>query len=225
MKPRFFEIIKKCEEKNPKAQPKNDKRRVPQHLTHHIINSVSFEDILLHFNFEVDDSGEELRVLCPFHSDTSPSLDANNEKGVFLCRSCGASGTKIDFIKEYLNVGFGEALSIMASIKGISGFEPKDEILAAVKQYELEEARSKKNREMRIGGLILDDFNIKISSICRDHLLDYPEDWDFIEKVYRNLDAWIAGEDRVNLKKLDRTLMKMLRGHKEKIIAKRNEDT
>lgn len=224
MKPSFVSIIKKCEEKKTEAttQPR---RMIPTHLARHIIDSVSFEEVLLHFNFEVIDLGGEFRVLCPFHNDTSPSLDANNEKGVFLCRACGASGSVLDFVKGYLSVGFAEAVGVMASIKGITGFEPKDQIDAAVKQYELEEARAEKNKELRIGGLTLDDFNIKISSICRDHLLDYPEDWEFVEKVYRRLDTWIDDKDRVSLKKLDRSLMKMLREHKEQIIAKRNENS
>lgn len=225
MKPSFFSIVKKCEEKNPKAQSTSVKRSIPQHLTRHIIDSVSFEDIFLHFNFEVHDLGEEIRILCPFHDDTAPSLDASKDKGVFLCRACQASGTKIDFIKDYLKVGFMEAIRIMASIKGITGFEAKDELVAAVRQYEMDEARSQKNREMRIGGLVLDDFNIKISSICRDHLLQYPEDIDFIEKVYAHLDEWIDNKDRDKLKKLDRTLMQMLRAHKETIIAARNENS
>jgi hypothetical protein len=224
MKPSFINIVKKCEDKK-EAPPKNTRKIIPQHLTRHIIESINFEEVLLHFNFEVQDLGEEIRVLCPFHNDTTPSLDANKDKGVFICRSCGASGSIIDFIKGYLNVGFGEAINIMAAIKGITGFEPKDEIIAAVKQYEIEEARYQKNKELRIGGLTLDDFDVKISSICRDHLIEYPEDWDFIEKVYRKLDIWIREKDRVNLKRLDRSLMKMLREHKEKIIVSRNENS
>jgi len=221
----FINIIKKCENKNSEASQKRSYTNIPQHLTHHIIESVNFEDIFLHFNFEIQDLGEELRVLCPFHNDTTPSLDASKEKGVFICRACGASGNTIDFIKGYLGVNFPKAIGVMAAIKGITGFEPKDEIIAAVKQYEIEEARSQKNKELRIGGLGLDDFNIKISTICRDHLLNFPEDLEFVEKVYRRLDGWIEEKDRINLKRLDRSLMGMLREHKERIIASRNENS
>lgn len=37
--------------------------------------------------------GREWRANCPFHNDIKhPNLDINEEKGVYLCRACGASG-------------------------------------------------------------------------------------------------------------------------------------
>ena len=223
MKSGFVNIVKKCEQNSQHISTKQTSRNIPRHMVRYIVDNVSFEEVLLHFNFETKDMGQYLRILCPFHDDTHPSLDANKDQPIFVCRACGESGNTIDFIKKYLSVGFGEALNVLAAIKGITGFEPKDEIIAAVKQYEMEEARSQKNRELRIGGLTLDDFNVKISSICRDHLFNFPEDWDFVEKVYKNLDIWIDEKNRINLKRLDRTLMGMLREHKEKILDNRNQ--
>lgn len=37
-------------------------------------------------------SDTEVRCLCPFHADSTPSCDINTEKQVFTCRSCGAKG-------------------------------------------------------------------------------------------------------------------------------------
>lgn len=34
----------------------------------------------------------ELRILCPFHEDSTPSCDIHTEKQVFVCRSCSAAG-------------------------------------------------------------------------------------------------------------------------------------
>ena len=38
-------------------------------------------------------NGDEMTVLCPFHDDTHPSLSINVAKGVYVCWSCGESGT------------------------------------------------------------------------------------------------------------------------------------
>ena len=41
---------------------------------------------------------DQVRVVCPFHADHSPSCDVNLKKDVFLCRSCGAKGGYLDVL-------------------------------------------------------------------------------------------------------------------------------
>jgi DNA primase catalytic core len=48
--------------------------------------------------------------LCPFHNDTNPSLSVNDEKNVFKCFGCGKSGTVIDAVSLFENIGTGEAI-------------------------------------------------------------------------------------------------------------------
>ena len=40
----------------------------------------------------------QVRVVCPFHADHSPSCDVSLTKDAFCCRSCGASGGYLDVI-------------------------------------------------------------------------------------------------------------------------------
>ncbi len=49
-------------------------------------------------------SDEEIKVLCPFHNDKSPSCNINIEKTVFKCHTagCGASGDFITFLARVL---------------------------------------------------------------------------------------------------------------------------
>lgn len=42
--------------------------------------------------------GRDWRALCPFHADTDPSLSINPDKGVYLCRACGAAGDVITWL-------------------------------------------------------------------------------------------------------------------------------
>ncbi len=40
----------------------------------------------------------EVRVLCPFHLERSPSCDVHLAKNSFICRSCGAAGGCLDVV-------------------------------------------------------------------------------------------------------------------------------
>ena len=46
-------------------------------------------------------SGREKVGLCPFHDEKTPSFSINDEKGVFLCRGCGAHGDVISLVAQH----------------------------------------------------------------------------------------------------------------------------
>ena len=54
--------------------------------------------------------GREFTAVCPFHDDTRPSCNINDEKGVYHCFSCGASGNAITFLTKMYNLSSKEAL-------------------------------------------------------------------------------------------------------------------
>jgi len=47
----------------------------------------------------------ENTVLCPFHSEKSPSLQINTIEKIYHCFGCGAHGTENDFCMEYYGIG------------------------------------------------------------------------------------------------------------------------
>jgi hypothetical protein len=55
-------------------------------------------------------SGKEFVGLCPFHSENTPSFNVNEEKGVYLCRSCLEGGDVIRFIQRVEGLDFSAAL-------------------------------------------------------------------------------------------------------------------
>lgn len=65
-------------------------------------------------------SGAQLKGLCPFHDDTNPSLQVNDNKGLFHCFSCGAGGDIFGFYMKYNNVPFAEALEELAKLAGVT---------------------------------------------------------------------------------------------------------
>lgn len=64
--------------------------------------------------------GKNYFGVCPFHEDHSPSMSVSDEKQIYKCFSCGATGNVFTFIENYLNVGFSEAVGIVANKLGIS---------------------------------------------------------------------------------------------------------
>lgn len=59
-------------------------------------------------------SSNEYKGVCPFHEDSTPSLFVNEEKQLYKCFGCGASGDLIDFVKAVEKVDFYEALKLIA---------------------------------------------------------------------------------------------------------------
>lgn len=58
---------------------------------------------------ELRRAGSELRGLCPFHADKSPSLYVNPRKGKAFCMACHWAGDAIDFVAEYEQCELAEA--------------------------------------------------------------------------------------------------------------------
>lgn len=64
-------------------------------------------------------AGRELRGLCPFHTEKTPSFYVNPDKGVFRCHGCGAGGDVFKFVQVHEGVGFVEAVGLLADRAGI----------------------------------------------------------------------------------------------------------
>ena len=58
-------------------------------------------------------------AICPFHSDTHPSLHFNTARNTFRCYVCDKSGGAIDLVMGYLNLRFPEACRWLADAMNI----------------------------------------------------------------------------------------------------------
>ena len=57
--------------------------------------------------------------LCPFHNEKTPSFSVTPGKQMYYCIGCGAGGNVYNFIMEYENYTFGEALKHLADRAGV----------------------------------------------------------------------------------------------------------
>ena len=76
--------------------------------------------------------------LCPFHNEKTPSFSVTPGKQMYYCFGCGAGGNVFNFIMEYENYTFGEALKHLADRAGVE--IPKIEYSREVRQKAQEKA-------------------------------------------------------------------------------------
>ena len=67
----------------------------------------------------VKPAGNVFKALCPFHSDSRPSLDIDPKRQRYRCWACGAHGDAFQFVMHMEKVGFTEARAILAARAGI----------------------------------------------------------------------------------------------------------
>ncbi|MDR0467336.1 MAG: DNA primase, partial [Campylobacteraceae bacterium] len=65
---------------------------------------------------ELKKAGANYKAICPFHSDTTPSLHVSPSKQIYHCFACGAGGDSIKFVMEYEKLTYPESIEKIASM-------------------------------------------------------------------------------------------------------------
>lgn len=85
-------------------------------------------------------AGSNYKGLCPFHKEKTPSFVVSEEKQIYTCFGCGATGDVIEFVQKYYNLDFPEALQKLADSCGVTiessyaGTKNKDELYSINKE-------------------------------------------------------------------------------------------
>lgn len=91
---------------------------IGQEVINEIRKSVNIVDIISSY-IPLTQKGKNYFGVCPFHDDHSPSMSVSEEKQIYTCFSCGATGNVFKFIMDYENVSFVEAIKTLADKAGI----------------------------------------------------------------------------------------------------------
>lgn len=70
-------------------------------------------------------TGASHKGVCPFHNEKTPSFNVNEQKQMFYCFGCQASGDIIEFVRRYYNLDFNDAVDKLAKDYGIQMEETK----------------------------------------------------------------------------------------------------
>ena len=90
-------------------------------------------------------AGVNLKGLCPFHNEKTPSFVVSPTKQLCKCFGCGKGGNAVHFLMEIEQLTYPEAIKTLAKKYGIE-----------VKEKELS-AEEQKNISMRESMLVLND--------------------------------------------------------------------
>jgi DNA primase len=93
------------------------------------------DDLKLHANIvqvvqeyvSLKRAGRVYKGLCPFHSEKTPSFQVDPEKGFFYCFGCQRGGDIFKFVELQENVGFADAVKLLAQKSGLSIPEPTEQ--------------------------------------------------------------------------------------------------
>ena len=93
--------------------------KIPYDLILDIQRKVNIVDVISEY-LPLEQKGKNYFAICPFHDDHNPSMSISPEKQIYTCFVCGASGNVFNFVMNYENISFVQAVSKVAKSVGIS---------------------------------------------------------------------------------------------------------
>jgi len=123
----------------------------------------------------------QLKGLCPFHNEKTPSFHVHQDRGFYYCFGCGAKGDVFDFLMQTQGIDFAESLKILGQRSGIEVTPPTQTDLKKRDIYELNK-------------IALKYFKEQLSDDVKDYLLKRKLTLESIEKFELGfaVDSWDA---------------------------------
>ena len=92
---------------------------IPKELVLEIRDRNDIEDVIGGF-VDLKRAGANIKGLCPFHNEKTPSFTVFPATQSFYCFGCGAGGDVITFIMKYQNLDYADAVEYLAARAGIN---------------------------------------------------------------------------------------------------------
>ncbi|TFH11951.1 MAG: DNA primase [Nitrosomonadales bacterium] len=91
---------------------------IPQSFIQGLLNRVDIVDVIER-QVPLKKAGTNYIACCPFHGEKTPSFTVSPTKQFYHCFGCGAHGSAVSFMMEYVGMDFIEALNDLASSVGM----------------------------------------------------------------------------------------------------------
>lgn len=121
--------------------------------------------------YDFQRKGENYFTNCPKHTDLTPSLSITPNKNLFYCFSCGRSGNILNWLMEYENLKFKEALEKVVNLAGENVNKLKLKQPNAMSLYKKIKRITEIETNKTITREILDE------SILNNYKTEYPQEW------------------------------------------------
>ena len=123
---------------------------IPREIIDEIRSRCDIEDVIGSY-VALKRAGSNIKGLCPFHSEKTPSFVVYPSSRSFYCFGCGAGGDVITFTMKYHNLDYMGAIEYLAARAGISipqsGMENEERGVPRKRIYELNLAVARYMRE------------------------------------------------------------------------------
>ncbi len=93
--------------------------RIPDAVLDEIKDKISISEVVSEY-VKLNSKGGQLWGLCPFHEEKSPSFTVHDDKGFYHCFGCGKGGSVFNFIMDIENIGFIDAVKLLAEKAGVA---------------------------------------------------------------------------------------------------------
>ncbi|MCX7697487.1 MAG: DNA primase [Bacteroidales bacterium] len=90
-----------------------------------VLEAARIEEVIGEF-VKLKKVGSNLRGLCPFHTEKTPSFYVSPAKGMFKCFGCGKGGSVVNFLIEHEKFSYQEAIRFLAQKYGIDLIESEE---------------------------------------------------------------------------------------------------
>lgn len=139
-------------------------------------------------------AGQNLKGLCPFHQEKSPSFTVSPSRQIFHCFGCGAGGNVFTFLTRMTGASFPETVRDLGRRVGVEVQEPTpDSVSQASHTHRAEQVNQAASRwfhdnlrEERLGAearAYLEGRGIEESTIDRFGIGVAPDEWDGLLKT------------------------------------------
>jgi DNA primase len=93
--------------------------RIPESFINDLLARVDIVDVIDE-HVPLKKTGRNFQARCPFHDERTPSFSVSPDKQFYYCFGCGASGSVIGFLIDYLHMDFVEAVHDLAGRVGLA---------------------------------------------------------------------------------------------------------
>lgn len=136
--------------------------KFPQDFIDRVREASNLVDIIGQY-VELRRTGGNYQGLCPFHHEKSPSFSVSEDKQVYHCFGCKASGNVYSFVQNYQGLSFPEAVEYLASRAAI----PLPEVQGSSRG----EGSDTKQRYFKINALAAQFYHQNLLNLPADHIV------------------------------------------------------
>lgn len=149
-----------------------------------ILSSSNIINILEYYGLKVAKN----KCICPFHSDTHPSMMVNTSKGIAKCFACDSGGNVVSFIQKYETEINHNAISTVEAMQKAIDIQHLNIVLSQNNKMPLTEEQKKQKTLSNIlkDAITICENNLKTKNIDGERTLDYLKSRNLSEQIINN---------------------------------------